>query len=287
MMRCDVVTFILDLATAPCNKLQHTATYCNIHCNTLQHTATDFRVGHGHNTLQHTATQCHTLQHTATDFRLGHGHNTLQHTATYTATHCNTRQPTFVSDMATILAAANVRIYTIPRSTLGVKGGEGLTAMSVTELLGYGGEALPLVVSMSVPLRGVCVAYSDKVSVRNAVCCGVLRCVAVCCGVSRCVVVCCGVLRCVARCCSVVQRAAMCCSVLQCVAVQKLIRLSLRQVSVTHSVCCFVLRCFAVCCGLLRCVAVCCGSTSGHASLLAGSERHTLNQGEFAQCRVL
>jgi len=188
-MRCDVVTFILDLATAPCNKLQHTATYCNIHCNTLQHTATDFR--------------------------LGHGHNTLQHTATYTATHCNTRQPTFVSDMATILAAANVRIYTIPRCTLGGKGGEGLTAMSVTELLGYGGEALPLVVSMSVPLRGVCVAYSDKVSVRNAVCCGVLRCVAVCRGVLWCVAVCCGVLHGVVVWCSVLQCVAVFCSVLQ------------------------------------------------------------------------
>ena len=80
-----------------------------------------------------------------------------------------------------------------------------MTAMSVTELLEYGGEALPLVVSMSLPLRGVCVAYSDKVSLCNVVCCGVSRCVAVCCGVLHGVVVWCSVLQCVAVCCSVLQ----------------------------------------------------------------------------------
>jgi len=42
-------------------------------------------------------------------------------------------------------------------------------------------------------------------SLRAAIVCGVLRCVAVCCGVLRCVAVCCSVLQCVAVCCSVLQ----------------------------------------------------------------------------------
>jgi len=86
--------------------------------------------------------------------------------------------PAFVSDVATMLAAARARVYTLPRGSKGrwrVRGvSVSLTEMSVPEYLalgrgGGGGEAmLPVLVHMEVPLRGVSVSYSDKVSLRHA-----------------------------------------------------------------------------------------------------------------------
>ena len=104
-MSCSVLHICtLKHTVSHSNKLQHTATYCNIHCNThcyklqlhsriesmscgvlqirLQRTATHC------NTLQHTATHCSTLQCTATNC------NALQHTASRGNTLQHTLQRT-------------------------------------------------------------------------------------------------------------------------------------------------------------------------------------------------
>ena len=92
-----------------CNRLQQTATDCNIlppcicilscHCTALfRSTGWQTRIGclsiahcNTHrNILQHTVAYCNTLQHIATHCNLLQhtSYHTAQHSATHTATHC-------------------------------------------------------------------------------------------------------------------------------------------------------------------------------------------------------
>ena len=96
--------------------------------------------------------------------------------------------------------------------------------------------------------------YIMCMSLRVAVCCGVLQCVAVWHRTHNkragilCVCLC--VLQCVAVCCCVLQCVAVCCSVLQC---DKGPTAKERAYYVYVSACYSVLQCVAVCCSVLQC----------------------------------
>jgi hypothetical protein len=91
----------------------------------------------------------------------------------------------------------------------------------------------------------------ESPSLRAAMVCSVLYCVAACCAVLQRAVLCCNVLCCVAACCAVLQRAVLCCNVLYCVA-------ACRTVLQRAVLCCSVLCCVAACRTVLQRVVLCC-----------------------------